>query len=192
MQPELAAALHQLTRKLHNYLAAAGSLIDHTRRFSQKWYPSGTESRRAVASAIAARFHVGERLVVQDLRDYTLHYEVPIIRAVHGETDAEGTPAFLRLDTSELLKWDGWKARSRFALRAAAELDLAALIVGYTGAVEDLYHWFDEWVRRTHADALAEHNALQAQHEQLLRDFGLGAALDAIHHFEEDPWHTGR
>ena len=122
-------ALDEVARLLHNYVSAVMSLVEVTRRFVRRHY-AGTHLfkeyerrvKRDFADAPLHRF-------LQDLRNYSLHYRLPAMRAVtsirrreDGGVDFDNA---FKLDVNALEEWDGWKARARAYLETlGSEADL--------------------------------------------------------------------
>jgi hypothetical protein len=74
-RPAFEAFLGEVDRLLHNYLAAVGSLRDQTRRLWNKYLPDDEAYAERVGATFAeSRFC----LFVQNLRNYTLHSNLPI------------------------------------------------------------------------------------------------------------------
>src|SRR5450759_220200 len=72
----LDATLRELGRLLHNFIAAAKSLVDHTRRLYKKHYTN--ISIPEYQEKLRNRFAEDPQIqFVQSLRSYVLHYQVP-------------------------------------------------------------------------------------------------------------------
>ena len=165
------AHLDEIDRLLHNYLAAAGSLRDHSRRLWQQHPPqdaslSAEHDRRikkTFAESPVASF-------VQKLRDVTVHAQLPLIHGTISWSADEGTlTSTTVLNKRALIEWDGWNARAlRFLDESDDEIDLLEVIGAYTAAV----HNFNEWLGRSfvegHLTAFDELYALQAKYATLL------------------------
>lgn len=123
LQVEPVAILREPARRLHNFLASAGMLVDHTRSHIDRVY--GKHSFReeyqqkmedAFVSSDLAQF-------VQDLRNYNLHYALPMSwTELNLSISSEALPTLsgisFSLSTDELLKWNKWSAGAKRFLEA--------------------------------------------------------------------------
>jgi hypothetical protein len=128
------AFLDEVDRLLHNYLAAVGSLRDHTRVLWQKYLPDDeTYAERAGATFAQS----GLCLFVQNLRNYTLHSNLPITRGhMSWERGSEITTG-VQMNRTNLLKWPKWPSLAKRYLAELQEdgIDLAELVASYTDTV---------------------------------------------------------
>lgn len=134
-----------LDQRLHNMLASAVSLVDHSRRLMSRY--EGTDFKaeferrnQAVASSVTTGF-------LRDLRNYLLHYGMPaFVHNVAFTGPAAPEPAApvseIWISRASLLRWDGWKAPARKFLEEAGEhVHLRAAATAYATATADLYQW---------------------------------------------------
>lgn len=75
-EADLDEYLHELTRKLHNFVASVGTLVAHSRRLVRRLFPDGLV-RREYDEHVAAISDSMEHQVLQALRNHTLHYALP-------------------------------------------------------------------------------------------------------------------
>jgi hypothetical protein len=115
--------LAEITRLLHNFLAGAKTLVDHTRVFENDMYKG--KGFEKVYQAKVERDLVDSPVVsfVQDLRHYVLHKQLPITSAEFSFKGGEGGTikdydSTIKLDVNSLREWDRWRARSRVYLDA--------------------------------------------------------------------------
>ena len=114
--------LDEVDRLFHNYLASAASLRDHTRRIRRRYAADegfGKDydfMRVKILGAPVCDF-------VQDLRNYTLHWRLPVARGKLSwgrDRDLESAVNFMKPD---LVLWDGWKTGGkRFLAEAPDEI----------------------------------------------------------------------
>jgi hypothetical protein len=170
----MAAALGEVTRKLHNYVAAAATLRDHAARFIERHYPPGTAQRQEWEAQSLAYFGLPERVLVNQLRNYSVHRALPILRAVHGDDAKGGAATFIVLDVSELLQSEKWAPPVRAWLQERELIDLAEVTSGHWVAVEKFYDWFGGWIRATQDPAMQELQALRREHAAIVDEVAPG------------------
>jgi hypothetical protein len=152
-----------LDQRLHNYVASAGSLVDHTRRVVKK-YP-GTHfaaeyetRRRAVATEPVVGF-------IRDLRNYAVHRALPFLgHKVSFSGGGSDITAEVLLGTPQLLAWDGWKAPAKDYLhRAGDSVDLRAAVQAHAAAVEGLNRWILAQFQGLHRTDVHALNGMRAE-----------------------------
>ena len=153
----------ELDQRLHNMVASAVSLVDHT-RVLRKHYPSTEfadmfeKENRKVADAPESAF-------IRKLRNYLLHNghapftssaTLPVPGGPSNTIDMK-----LRLSSSALLAAYDWDLASRtFIENQPEDIDLMAVVTTYSSAMQALYGWtFDQYEVLHHAD-VDEMNAL--------------------------------
>jgi hypothetical protein len=165
--------LEEVDRMLHNFVAAAMSLRDHSRRLKRKLLPGISTDRLAAEynervletfdAAPVARF-------VQDLRNFSLHRRLPITNGTLS-IDAERSEWDSRivLIPEDLLKWPKWSAAARaFIEDSEDEIAIHEVLRDYTDRVLAFHTWFRRALLDRHEDALAE---LQRRSEEVARRF---------------------
>lgn len=161
-------------RLLHNFLAAAMTLVDHTRIHVRDLY-AGTNLEKLVHERIKVQF-LDSPLArfVKGLRNYSLHKELPLTSAhFHWQQDKEFIFS-IKLVTARLREWDGWKGPARTYLDGLkGDPDLKTIIDDYAKLIIDFHNWFREEQRMLHKTAFEETNRLQEELRTLLRDAGL-------------------
>lgn len=166
----LSKVTSEVERRLHNFLASAMSLVAHTRTHIADLYEHSdfqTEYDHEKKKRLSAR---PVRCFVQDLRNYSQHYRLPIAiarlhfeRVGEAENTFEATSSF-RLNTSTLLRWDKWKAPSRAFMKASGdEINLAELTDEYMGLIHEFYTWFRDREIEIHEDSVARLEARKAR-----------------------------
>ncbi|MGD5528132.1 hypothetical protein QUS92_22505, partial [Xanthomonas citri pv. citri] len=109
--------LHQLrgevSRLLHNFLAAAKTLVDHTRVFMRAYY-LGSPLEKAYQDKIAAEIANDELCrFVHDLRNYMLHCGAPPLSIWSSLGADRKTQAGVSFIIAPLTEWNGWTAPSK-------------------------------------------------------------------------------
>ena len=148
--------MQEILRLLHNFVAAALSLVDHTRVLYRHLYEPHGEIPEYVEQ-VATKFS-DEPLVqfVIKLRQMAQHYRLPSLQSHTEISDIRGGVAgtvgiSLRLTTDDLRQYDGWNAAAkRFLDAAGAEIDLRTVITGYSAKILEFYEWFDRRQREVH------------------------------------------
>jgi hypothetical protein len=90
---KLGSFIDEVTRLLHNFLASAHSLVDHTRVFKNKMYKGHTFKKVYQDKVDRELKHSPTVSFVQDLRNYVLHKQLPIASA---QLSLKGGGALLR------------------------------------------------------------------------------------------------
>lgn len=144
--------LQDLARRIHNFVSAALSLVDHARRFVDKHYEAHSFSKE-YNEQISKRFIDDPTCqFVQGLRNYMLHRKIPnvsfITKIVVGGENFEHT---LNLDRDELIDWEKWSGPARrFLQETKREINLYQIVTEYAAKIEDFYAWFYRRLREIH------------------------------------------
>lgn len=160
----LDAAFEEVICLLHNYVAAALSLVDHTRIVYRELYES-----KGLFSDYQGE--VKERFIdvpllqfVQGLRHFAQHYRTPDVSYLLNFEAGKGTTRRLVLQKADLLEFSGWKAVARTYLDAAPDqIDIIDLVTGYSTAIRSFYKWMAERQSEIHAADQAAVAAKQAE-----------------------------
>lgn len=150
------AGMQEVVRLLHNFVAAALSLVDHTRvLYRQLYEPSGHLSE--YESKVATEFAQDSltQFVIK-LRQMAQHYRLPslenhtevcgIKNGIAGEVRIQ-----LRLTTEDLRQFDSWNApATKFLETAGAHIDLRTVVAAYHDHVVAFYEWFEQRQRDIH------------------------------------------
>jgi hypothetical protein len=148
--------MNEIERLLHNFVAAALSLVDHTRvLYRQLYEPAGHLSQ--YQEKVDADF-VEDPLTqfVIKLRQMAQHYRLPGLENHTQMTDIKnglvGTVRIqMRLKVDDLRKFDGWNVpANKFLDSAGPHIDLRDLIVAYHAHVTAFYEWFDQRQKEMH------------------------------------------
>ena len=140
----------ELDQRLHNQLASAVSVVDHTRRlvkYDKPDFPTMVEEYEKRNQGVT---EMNEAAFLRDLRNYLLHYgAAPVIQSLGlGQINDVGmTGHSVKLSSASLLEWDKWNARSRGYLSTFADRDGPVLgkdAVAYANAMGELFRWLFE------------------------------------------------
>jgi hypothetical protein len=138
--------LDEVDRLLHNYLAAATSLRDHSRNVQRKLLAE-SETDRLAAEYTARRDATFTTSTlsqfVQRLRNYSQHSRLPITRGRAHYSRESGFDASVVIPKSELLKSGKWEGLAkRFLDESDDELVLREIMADYNEAVRAFHAWF--------------------------------------------------
>jgi hypothetical protein len=150
---EVAGFQQELMRLLHNFVAAAYTLVDHARLFfCERYKPLNlfpdyeSEVATRFASTPMARF-------VQDLRNLVLHTRLPSVTSRMKWTREHGVTEHEQFwQKKDLLRFSRWKPESKAFLACAAdEINIGQVVREYTGSVKAFYEWVFERLKEIHA-----------------------------------------
>lgn len=163
--------MREAARRLHNFLAASMTLVDHTRVLIAENYihtPIEKQFKRGIEANFASnpmtRF-------IQDLRNYMVHCGMPpLSRAAKFTPIAGGEPGVMNglvdwnLETAKLLEWKGWKSEAKKYLKSAPkEIDLVSLANAYRAAILDFHDRLDNLLNKHHEIDVAEAQVYEAE-----------------------------
>ncbi|AVT82493.1 hypothetical protein [Rhodopseudomonas palustris] len=157
----------ELNRRFHNYLAAAKTLIDHTRAFVDDHYKTtdvAADYRRRVAEVFSenpiCKF-------MQDIRNYTLHRELPISTMSLNFTPEHGIRTGVFIVVEQLKEWGGWTALSRQFLNSQhGEINPGQIVDTYSLIVEDFHSWLEDRLDTFHKADLLELECLEREYAE--------------------------
>lgn len=130
-------------RLLHNYLASAQSLIDHTRVHYRDLHEKNLKTFN-YRSEIETQFSKDPlSLFVKDFRNYLQHFKTPDISISFDIVDVEIKNPTIQIPKKILLEYSGWKALSRKFLESHnGDVDIKEIIQIYQSKVTSFYKWF--------------------------------------------------
>lgn len=164
-------AHRELNRHVHNFVASALTLVEHTRGFMRKHY-AGTDLLVTYEEQVKATFAQSPVVqFVQGLRNYMLHRGLPNssmfmkFTTTPGATDGSGTvESGVHYDTASLLDWDGWRPVARaYLVQSGEHLDLQEFAEEYLTLINQFYGWLDATLEAHHQSDLQELSQIQAQ-----------------------------
>ncbi|MBB3811100.1 hypothetical protein [Pseudochelatococcus contaminans] len=165
-------AHREISRHLHNFLAAAKTLVDHTRALVAEHY-DGTPLQTAYQDRLNAG--PGREPVVafiHDLRNYMLHRGPPgtsmFVRFDRNDPDTDATiKTGIHLELTSLAAWPKLSARARqFIADKGDKLDFRQFVDDYLTHVRALHAWLDQELETLHREDLIETARLEAELEQ--------------------------
>jgi hypothetical protein len=174
---KLDRVMAEITRLLHNFLAGATTLVDHTRAFKNDVYKG--KSFEKVYQAKVERDLRDSPIVsfVQDLRNYALHKQLPITSAEfsfasdEGDNNIKDYDSTIKLDVNSLREWDRWRAKSRVYLDALDDkVKVKEVAEQYEAAIRSFYQWFGEQQNQLHRVEFEELSSLETQYSQVWQE----------------------
>lgn len=164
-------------RLLHNYLAAAKTLIDHTRIFIRnlEWDTQlDTQFKEEYNEKVKKEFETsGISKFLQELRNYILHKGIPTTVANLRFNDKEELDCSIELDINQISAWDKWTSISRKYINTLdSQTKLIDIVNEYTQKVLGFYKWLGERQDQLYKDQIKELHVLQEKLERALTDAG--------------------
>jgi len=143
----------EMVRRLHNFVAAATSLIEHVRALRAHWreqrdvFPSFAALEAKIQRETDLRF-ANDSLsrFVNQLRNFATHRELPrLLYRSHVGRSHPGIQRSVRLPLEFLRAWDGWTGPARAYLDSCREdIDLLELVTAYYDKVVDFHGWLSQ------------------------------------------------
>lgn len=152
------AIFRELLRRLHNYVASAGTLIDHTRNLTRTY--EGTSTHEQYLQRLAEAKEKNVLPFISKLRNYVLHVGIPAVGVRVSLKD--GVESFMvYIDRDAALEWREWPAAARAFLQAQPEkVSLKDVIEAYGEVIEALYGWLYGQYEDLHGAEIADLNEL--------------------------------
>jgi len=160
----------EVIRRLHNYVAAARSMVEHTRKFVRQTY-SDTALVAEYQAQVDQRFsHSPLCNFVQDLRNFVLHKNPQAVRLTMTiRKDDLLTRSFTSLDLDRLREWDRWSDESlQYMEELAKNADLEPVIDAYMSEVASFQTWYGNRLKEEHREALEEMYRLEKRLREML------------------------
>lgn len=166
----------EVMRLFHNFLAAAKSLIDHTRVFVDDHYRD-TPLMQAYQQKIQADFADDPLMrFIQDLRNYMLHRALPggsmsLSVSRNPDTNAHDMKSTVGIDKKAIETWGKWTKPSLAFLAAADdEIQISQISRAYGERVEEFAKWFDAKLQKHHEADIAAFENLQKEYQAAQRE----------------------
>jgi len=155
----------ELLRRLHNFVAGAKSLIDHTRRIYNKYYlksNSFPEYKKTIQEYFAndplSQF-------IQDLREYCQHYRAPaLIYVTHYINGTNEEIREVALQLVDLTSFNEWNATARQYLQEYKDnIPIFKPVQEYREKVIRFYEWFQHKQHAIHASDIKNYKAKETE-----------------------------
>lgn len=171
---KLEGVFREIVRRLHNFVAAAKTLVDHTRIIANELYVE-KDFLLVYEKEVKERF-VDNPLVqfVHNLRNYILHVGLPvalITYSLDGETGEMNNS--ITVDIEKLRAWKGWTGVSRrYVDEAKRNEELEQIIKTYTATIVDFHQWFYKKNLEFHAEAFEQTEKLREEIKKKADELG--------------------
>jgi hypothetical protein len=135
---------------LHNFVASAFSVLDHTREIYGKMYQKDMPEFLTQRAAILDK-HSATQFII-GLRKYFQHYRLPqiVFTASRGMTEPAITGGAF-LSKVPLLKFEDFNAAAKAFMKNSPEMiDLEVTCAAYHTQVDEFYKWFKSEQERIH------------------------------------------
>lgn len=165
------AVMREAARRLHNFLAGAMTLVDHTRVLISTHY-THTSVERTFNKGILVNFASNPMTrFVQDLRNYMIHRGMPpLVREMRmlpvpgGKLIQMQGEVNWHLAKSELLAFKNWKAEAKKYLNSAPnEIGVIAVIEVYQAAILKFHEDLDLVLEKYHEIDVAESTVYESE-----------------------------
>ncbi len=144
-------------RLLHNYVASAFSLIDHTRRHYNTLYSKNLKFPE-YKEEVKKRFNkIPVAIFTKDLRQFIQHYDLP---AISSKTSFSANPRSLTqtlniiFKEEDLKKFNWSKLSKEYLSLNENEIELEDFIFSYFEIVKDFYNWFKQKQEKLHSNEI--------------------------------------
>lgn len=134
--------LDQALRLLHNFLASAFSLIEHTRKIVTRLY-SGQAFRDEYQKKLEQDvINNPVHSFVKQLRNYTQHYTLPILAL--QITLLEDFDFRIKMDVESLKQWDNWGSSRSYLDALKDSCCIETVVNEYFVLIQNFYVWLTE------------------------------------------------
>lgn len=148
-----------LDQRMHNMLASAVTLVDHTRRWLSNYVD--TEFERSFNERSDAIKESPVAAFLRRLRNYLLHYGMAPFEYQLSIAANKAERSYILLSSTELLKWDDWNAAARSYIEDSGEsIQLSVPVKTYHSQMEALYRWVSEQFNIMHTKEIADANRI--------------------------------
>jgi hypothetical protein len=158
----------EVVRRVHNFVASALTLVEHTRIFMRENYCSTPVLDRYQAKIDADLANDPLARFVQDLRNYMLHKGLPnseMHMKFESNPDLPGGGTLetgIQIRAARLQEWDGWSVSARGFIEACGEsIDIRTVAETYADKISLFHTWLQRELDQFHSDDLNELRALQ-------------------------------
>lgn len=165
-RPVLKQFMKEVIRLLHNYLSSAAGMIDITRNVLKEHYEN-TSLNTEIKDHIKSNIANNELLeFVKQLRNYIIHYKIPVPTAVLDMNDISSNDVYLEKTT--LLKWDTWSSKSKSYLKKLPDkISILSLVTEYHESISSFHDLLNTKVGNYHDNEFREMHDLENKLKEL-------------------------
>jgi hypothetical protein len=159
----------EVNRRVHNFAAAALTLVEHTRAFMREQYKD-TAALDAYQEKVKADFsNEPVARFAQDLRNYMVHKGLPNSQMfLHFDNRQQSPDSGPSLETGisfsaeSLLEWNGWSDPARGYIESCGEaVSIKGFAEAYTEKAMVFHSWLQRHLDQVHASDLIKLAELQ-------------------------------
>jgi hypothetical protein len=165
----------EVTRRVHNFVAASLTLVEHTRIFMREHY-SNTPILDQYQAKVDAEF-ANKPLVrfVQDLRNFMLHNGLPQSEMFLNFQSNPDPPSGggvlttgIHIRAAQLLTWKGWSVPARTFIESSGDfVDIRTFAEAYIDNIVSFHDWLQGELDQFHSADLDKLRALQTSMNEL-------------------------
>lgn len=167
----------ECVRLLHNYVAAAKSLVDHTRNVARAVLKA--KGLDAYQSRVDTTFK-DEPLsrFVQDLRNYVQHQANPVLmKTVEFQEMRSG----MQLSIKHIQGWSGWSAKAfSFISSCKDKIYIHDIVIRYSALVDGFQSWVVDHCRQANEVVLADLHAREQRWADFCKSQGIPHTKEEI------------
>lgn len=156
MKDKLDDAMREVTRLVLNYVASASARVASTRNMMRRRY--GTHPFFAVYQSEVNRLFKGNALTgfVEDLRNYSLHYALPIVGGKQQFDQTGGMRQYFILDRDDLLKsgFDWQKKGEAYLKQSSDEIIIRDFTWEHFVRIHNFQAWLERQLHAMHQEEL--------------------------------------
>ena len=160
--------LFEVLRHLHNTVAAALSLVDHTRVFYKEFYDKNSMIPNYQAEIDKRFAKDGLSHFVKCLRQFCQHYKTPLVSSVLDIDNKHGRHVRrIMLRKDDMAEFDAWTAPAKAYMKTLPEnIHLLDVVRAYHDHVVGFYEWFKLRLGHIHRADLEHYRHLVTEIEQ--------------------------
>jgi hypothetical protein len=165
-------AHREVARRIHNFVASAKTLVDHTRVFMEEHYDK-TSIWPTFNREIEKRFSNNQLVkFVHDLRNYMVHRGLPNSEMFiqysknpeHPDDIAQITTG-VQINTEKLMEWDRWTVLARSYIdKLEGKLPIKEIVIEYVSQIEAFEKWLGEQIAGFHSADILQFESLQEEY----------------------------
>ncbi|GEM_PF-2418516 len=135
----------ETVRLMHNFLASAFSLVEHTRNYYKKHYDNESAKFPEYQPEVDKRFANNPLAnFVKCFRQYMQHFQPSFISYQSNLTESpEGLKAKIILTNDNIMLFKGWNSKAKQYIEGLnGDLNILVMIDDYHTLVAEFYQWF--------------------------------------------------